>query len=88
MFINLILVECVDHSCLRYWPNSLQCTSTRPSEEGMEPFLAGGPDANGCLYKQFCLSMRSSIWSGDRFCGGPQSSELVSFVVALGGSGV
>ncbi len=54
----------------------------------MEPFLASGPDANGCLYKQFWLSMRSSIWSGDRFCGGPQSSELVSFVVASGLLGV
>merc|ERR1712215_508221 len=71
LFINLILLVCVDHSCLKYWPNDLHCTSTKPKEDGMEPFLAGGPDASGCLYKQFWLSMRSSIWSGDRLWGAP-----------------
>ena len=88
LLISLILLVCVDHSCLKYWPNNRHCTSTKPREDGMEPFLAGVPDANGCLYKQFWLSMRSSICSGDRFCGGPQSSELFSFAVASGLLGV
>ena len=96
LLVSFILLVCGDHSCLKYWPNNRHCTSTRPREDGIEPFLAGGPDAKGCLYKQFCLSIRSSIWSGDKFCGGPQSSsggaveavrvslELFSFKVALG----
>ena len=89
LFVSFILLMCGDHSCLRYWPSNRHFTSTRPKDDGIDPFLAGGPDANGCLYKQFCLSIRSSIWSGDKFCGGPQSfSELFSLAVASGLLGV
>ena len=96
LFVSFILLMCGDHSCLRYWPSNRHCTSTRPKDDGIDPFLAGGPDANGCLYKQFCLSMRSSICSGEKFYGGPQlssgrgvgvsgiSPELLSFKVTLG----
>ena len=89
LLVSFILLVCGDHSCLKYWPNNRHCTSTRPKEDGIEPFLASGPDANGCLYKQFWLSISSSIWSGNKFCGGPQSfSELFSLGMVLGLLGV
>ena len=74
LLVSFVLLICGDHSCRKCWPSNRQCISTRPKDDGIDFFLAGGPEAIGCLYKQFCLSIRSSICSGDKYCGGPQSS--------------